>query len=76
MAMNKTVLGALIKANVDALSPEDVAGRTALFEAIADAVITHIQTAATTVGLVVTAVAPPGGGPVVGTAAGGPGSVL
>lgn len=74
--MNKTVLGALIKSKVDlvaAATPEgSPVDRVALFEAIADAVITHITTAATitvTVASVSGVTVGPGvSGPGVGTA--------
>lgn len=45
MALNATVLGALMKANVDAQAAIDPTDRDAIFKAIATAVIMHIQTA-------------------------------
>lgn len=58
MPMDKAVLGALIKTKIAAADPTD---RDAVLQAIADAVITHIQTAALVVGTSVS------GGPVTGT---------
>lgn len=75
MAMSKTVLGALIKSKMDALSDEDKADRSKTAEAIADAVITHIAAAAVINGLAVGLAAPPGGGPVTGTLVMPPGSI-
>ncbi len=74
MAMNKTILGALMKANVDALTVEQIQGRTAIFEALADAVITHLTAAATFAGFIVVGTSATGG-PVTGTATGAPGSI-
>ncbi len=45
MALNADVLGALMRSKVDALSIDDLKGRDALFKALSEAVIEHIQTA-------------------------------
>jgi hypothetical protein len=70
MPMNKTVLGALMVAKVDALSDSDKADKTKTFEALAEAVILHITQAAVISGTCVGLIAPPGtgGGPVTGVA--------
>jgi uncharacterized protein (UPF0261 family) len=73
MAMNKTILGPLIKSKVDAIV--DKTDRDALYEAIAAAVIEHIQAAATVTGLVVVGTSATGG-PVTGTASGAAGSIV
>lgn len=78
MAMNKTVLGALMKSNIDALSDSSKQDREAVFEALADAVISHIQTTAAITGIIVASVAgvtPGGGVSGPGTAVAPPGSI-
>jgi hypothetical protein len=45
MALNADVLGALMKANIDALTDEQKADRVATFKALASAIIAHIQSA-------------------------------
>ena len=80
MALDKTVLGPLIKASVDAVA--DKTDRDALYEAIADAVIQHIKTAAQISGIVVTVTTVSGvtpgpgvSGPGTGTGTAPPGSI-
>jgi hypothetical protein len=46
MAMDPTVLAALMRQKIDALSDRDKADRNKTYEALADAVITHIRAAA------------------------------
>jgi hypothetical protein len=47
MALSGTVLGALIKSNIDALDDQDKADRDKLFEEMGKAIVSHIQTAGT-----------------------------
>jgi hypothetical protein len=82
MAMSKTVLGPLMKSKIDALSDEDKADRDKVFEALADAVITHISTTAQIAGIIVTVVSVSGvttgpgvSGPGAGTGIAPPGSI-
>jgi len=78
MAMDATILGELMKANIDALSDDAKKDRSQVFKALADAVITHIQTAAQISGIVVASVAgvtPGGGVSGPGTAIAPPGSI-
>lgn len=85
MPMNKVTLGALMKSKVDAI-PDPAVGesisRTAIFEAIAEAVIEHISSSAQISGVIVTvasvtAVTPGMGvsGPGTGTGTAPPGSI-
>lgn len=71
MALSKTVLGPLLKSKIDALSDNDKRDRDMVFEAMADAIITHIVSAGlvTVVVASVTGVTPGGGasGPGTGT---------
>lgn len=46
MPMSKTVLGPLLKASIHGLSDDDARNPDKVFEAMADAIIQHIQTAA------------------------------
>ena len=75
MAMSKTVLGPLLKAAIQSLSPEDSVNGDKIYEAMAGAIIDHIKTAAQISGVCVGLVAPPGGGAVTGTAVLPPGSI-
>lgn len=78
MALNKTVLGALMKAKIDLVpfNSDPNVYRTKLMEAMADAIITHFTTAAVISSTVtvasVSAVTPGAGvsGPGAGTATG------
>lgn len=45
MPMSAEVLGPLLKGNIDALTDEQKKDRSAVFEAMAAAIITHIQSA-------------------------------
>lgn len=76
MPMDADALGALMKANVDALSDEAKADRSQTYKALAAAVIQHIQTAAQISGACTGLTSAPGGGPVVGVAVLPPGSIL
>jgi hypothetical protein len=60
MAMDKVTLGTLIKTKVRALSAAEAQDPDLLFQALADAIITHLQTSAQVTGSSAT------GGPVVG----------
>lgn len=73
--MDKAVLGPLMMSKIDALTDEQKKDRSAVFEALADAVITHVSTTAQISGVCVGLAAPPGGGPVTGTAVLPPGSI-
>lgn len=46
MALNTTVLGALMKSKVDAIADVDVGDRQRFFDALAAAVVEHVQAAA------------------------------
>lgn len=76
MPMDKTVLGPLLKAAIQGLSPEDSINGDKIYEAMAGAFIQHVQTAAQISGVCTGLVAPPGGGPVTGAAVLPPGSIL
>ena len=66
MALSATVLSGLIKANIDSMLRPDQSGQTQkLADAIAQAVVTHITSAAVVVPTLM--IAPPTGGPVTGT---------
>jgi hypothetical protein len=70
MALSGTVLGQLIKGNIDALSDEDKADRDKVFEEMGKAIVSHIQssgTVATTVSTVTTCPAGAGTGAGSGT---------
>jgi len=75
MPMDKTVLGPLLKTKIHALSDEDAANPDKVFEAMADAFIEHVSTAAQISGVCTGLAAPSGGGPVTGTAVLPPGSI-
>ena len=77
MAMNADILGALIGSKMDtaiAGISDPVARRAASLKALAEAVIEHIQAAATIPNLAVIGTSPSGA--VTGTASGGAGSIL
>ena len=46
MALSSNALGALIKANIDALSPTDKQVDLKVWTAVAEAIVTHITTSA------------------------------
>lgn len=66
--MDGNTLGALMMANVDALTDAQKKDRAAVFAALGSAVVIHIQSTAVIVGLIVAG----GGG---GVAGGGPGVI-
>jgi hypothetical protein len=75
MPMSADVLGPAMKSAIDALTltTDSNKNRDAVFRAMAGAIVEHIQQAATVTALVVGSSVT--GGPVTGTATGGPGSV-
>ena len=73
MAMDKTVLAQLMLDNMAALSDADKADRTKTFEALADAFITHVRTAASISGACTGLTCPSGA--VAGVASLPPGSI-
>jgi hypothetical protein len=74
MAMSADILGPAMKGAIDALTDEQKKDRDAVFKAMAGAIVQHIQTTATLVGLVVVGTSVSGGA-VTGTATGAPGSI-
>lgn len=75
MAMDKTVLGPMLKAAIQSLSPEDSVNGDKVYEAMAGEIIQHIKDAAQISGACTGLAAPSGGGPVTGTAVLPPGSI-
>jgi hypothetical protein len=73
MPMSADILGPAMKGAIDALSDDQKKDRDAVFKAMAGAIVEHIQTAASVTALVVGSSV--SGGPVTGTATGGPGSI-
>ena len=73
MSMSADILGPAMKGAIDALTDDQKKDRDAVFKAMAGAIVQHIQSAAIVTATVVGESAT--GGPVTGTATGGPGSI-
>lgn len=76
MALSASVLATLMRSKMDALTDDQKADRDASYNALASAVVEHIQAAAQIAGVCVGLTSAPGGGPVTGTATLPPGSIL